>query len=240
VPHTSRGKPHVSVWRRGRLMAKAKPANVAFGSHEAEASAAGVAPVRRALVGIGAVLSITSESRCGDINSNLLFISFAPGSPSGDPPPRPELTFSCPVSLPDRQAVRSRTDARIDAADEAAQRGELQIGDMLVEVEGQPISASSVYDAASLLLGPPGEADQCGLRQHVACNRIGWFLPHLAAGSFLMLIWNPIQSAQVFFWRIWPADTAHMLNANRDQSDNQGASQRPPRNCRGVRLFSRA
>lgn len=106
MPHTSRGEPYVSVWRRGRLMAKAKPANVAFGSHEAEASAAGVAPVRRALVGIGAVLSITSESRCGDINSNLLFISFAPGSPSGDPPPRPELTFSCPVSLPDRQAVR--------------------------------------------------------------------------------------------------------------------------------------
>jgi hypothetical protein len=99
LPHTSRGEPHVSVWRRGRLMAKAKPANVAFGSHEAEASAAGVAPVRRALVGIGAVLSITSEGRWGS-GSGVFFSSFAPGSPSGDPPPRPELTFSCPVGLP--------------------------------------------------------------------------------------------------------------------------------------------
>jgi hypothetical protein len=101
VPHTSRGEPHVSVWRRGRLMAKAKPANVAFGSHEAEASAAGVAPVRRALVGIGAVLSITSEGRWGSGGGGgVFFSSFAPGSPSGPPPCPRQLACSGKSSDP--------------------------------------------------------------------------------------------------------------------------------------------
>ena len=42
------------------------------------------------------------------------------------------------------------------------------------------------------------------------------------------------------FWRILRTDTAHMLNANRDQSDNQGASEKPPRNWRGACVFSGA
>jgi hypothetical protein len=64
--------------------------------------------------------------------------------------------FDCQTRGTRENRRRFRTDARIDASDEAAHLGELQIGDMLVEVEGQPISAASVYDAASLLLGPPG------------------------------------------------------------------------------------
>jgi len=126
-------------------------------------------------------------------------------------PRQPERSTSLsPSACLFRQVVRSRTDARIDAADEAAHQGELQRGDMLLEVEGQKICASSVYDAASLLLGPPGETDKCGVRQHVACNRIGvsaadsrgrWAGKAERAvsrrGLVFMLIWNPIQSAQV-------------------------------------------
>ena len=40
--------------------------------------------------------------------------------------------------------------------DEAAARGDLQVGDVLVEAESQKITASSVYEVASVLLGPPG------------------------------------------------------------------------------------
>ena len=45
-------------------------------------------------------------------------------------------------------------------AEEAARRGELQVGDILVQAEDQKITASSVYEVASVLLGPPGEWGQ--------------------------------------------------------------------------------
>jgi hypothetical protein len=71
----------------GRLMAKARPADAAFGGHRAQAGDAGAAgppaTPRRALVGIGAVLSIANPSHGGRGGGGVFFSSFAPGSPSG-------------------------------------------------------------------------------------------------------------------------------------------------------------
>ena len=50
-------------------------------------------------------------------------------------------------------------------AEEAARRGDLQIGDVLVEVRGRKISAQSVYEVASQLLGAAGTRVQIKVRR---------------------------------------------------------------------------
>ena len=58
-------------------------------------------------------------------------------------------------------------------AEEAARRGELQVGDILVQAEDQKITASSVYEVASLLLGPPGTVVQIKVKRAPASGHVG-------------------------------------------------------------------
>lgn len=148
-----------------RVAATKRPAGE--GAHisvHSQASTNRGAPAPR-VVGIGAILSISSKTPRGAAGE-VYFTAFAPGSPSGLSllvplccvlpmlHVRTCMLHTCVHALSSHLTTVSLTHIHTD---EAAQRGDLKVGDVLAEIEGNSITTATFYDVASLLLGPPGE-----------------------------------------------------------------------------------